>query len=396
MTITTAKMDRRSFLISSATVGGGLHNTNNGAVGFIGGGLSNIITSAGTNAVIGGGFGNFVALRFATVGGGESNTNGGGHAVIGGGRSNSATRFAATVAGGAGNEAGGDQATVGGGQSNQATGGNSTVGGGSNNAAKLDGSTVAGGIDNQAGNFLAAVSGGQANKASGRASAVAGGQSNTITAAGENAVIGGGRANTNSGVNATIPGGVFNKASGQNSFAAGATANADHDSSFVWGDGSTLTSSKGPNTFIVRATGGAQFLTTIAVNVGPILVNGSTDWAATSDSNLKTAVTAVDAREVLAKLSRMPVTAWQYKHNPARRYIGPMAQDFHAAFGLGSDDKTISTLDSDGVMYAAIQGLVEELKERDLKIEKLEMKNAEVQTELRSIRERLSNLPPAP
>ena len=56
-----------------------------------------------------------------------------------------------------------------------------------------------------------------------------------------------------------------------------------------------------------------------------------------------------------------------------------MAQDFHAAFGLGSDDKTISTLDSDGVTLAAIKGLVEEideqeqvLAERDKQIEQLE------------------------
>ena len=34
-----------------------------------------------------------------------------------------------------------------------------------------------------------------------------------------------------------------------------------------------------------------------------------------------------------------------------------MAQDFHAAFGLGHDDKTISMLDAQGVAFAAIQGL---------------------------------------
>jgi len=102
-----------------------------------------------------------------------------------------------------------------------------------------------------------------------------------------------------------------------------------------------------------------------------------------------------------------------------------MAQDFHAAFGLGSDDKTISTLDSDGVMYAAIQGLVEEIKLRDDKITKLEawsrelgarsraeidelkMKSAdfeakvseldELKAELRALREQLQgSLPPAP
>ena len=110
---------------------------------------------------------------------------------------------------------------------------------------------------------------------------------------------------------------------------------------------------------------------------------------ATSKLDWKTKVTAVDARAILSQLSQLPVTEWEYKHNPKRRYIGPMAQDFHAIFGLGEDDKGIGTLDSDGVMYAAIQGLVEELKDRDKAIEDLK-------SELQAIREQLSNLPPAP
>jgi beta-xylosidase len=39
------------------------------------------------------------------------------------------------------------------------------------------------------------------------------------------------------------------------------------------------------------------------------------------------------------------------------RHLGPVAQDFHAAFGLGSDDRHIATVDADGVALAAIQGL---------------------------------------
>ena len=34
-----------------------------------------------------------------------------------------------------------------------------------------------------------------------------------------------------------------------------------------------------------------------------------------------------------------------------------MAQDFFAAFGLGASDKTISTVDSQGVALLAIQAL---------------------------------------
>ena len=52
-----------------------------------------------------------------------------------------------------------------------------------------------------------------------------------------------------------------------------------------------------------------------------------------------------------------PVASWEYKHDPNRRYVGPMAQDFHAAFGVGDDPKGITTVDADGVALVAIQGL---------------------------------------
>jgi hypothetical protein len=73
-----------------------------------------------------------------------------------------------------------------------------------------------------------------------------------------------------------------------------------------------------------------------------------------------------------------------------------MAQDFHAAFGLGSNDKTISTLDSDGVMYAAMQGPVEELKVRDKTIGELKAQNEQLSRKIESIDQRLNSLPPAP
>jgi hypothetical protein len=110
---------------------------------------------------------------------------------------------------------------------------------------------------------------------------------------------------------------------------------------------------------------------------------------AAARGNSKTDFEPVKPREILSKVASSPVTSWHYKHDLKRRNIGPMAQDLHAAFGLGSDDKSIGTLDSDGVMYAAIQGLVEELKDRDKAID-------ELKSELRTIREQLLNLPPAP
>ena len=70
------------------------------------------------------------------------------------------------------------------------------------------------------------------------------------------------------------------------------------------------------------------------------------------------------AREILAKVSALPIQGWNFKEEKAVRHVGPMAQDFYAAFGLGLDDKHIATVDADGVALAAIQGLDEKLEEQ--------------------------------
>jgi hypothetical protein len=49
-----------------------------------------------------------------------------------------------------------------------------------------------------------------------------------------------------------------------------------------------------------------------------------------------------------------------------------MAQDFHAAFGLGNDDKTINTLDAGGVLFLSVKALVEELRARGKTIDELQ------------------------
>jgi hypothetical protein len=341
-------------------------------------GISNTVTGSGASAL--GGFRNTAGGDFSTANGGADNIASGDIATTGGGFQNQATGSRSTVAGGWTNTASGEFATVSGGQVNTAGGLGSFVGSGFENSALGTNSTISGGWSNSTGSgaMWAAVAGGYQNSASGSAANVAGG--------GENEA---------SGRYATVPGGLDNRASGNGSFAAGLLARATHVGSFVWGNsGSFTTDSFADLSFTVSAPGGARFYSTEDSFIGPRLLSGGTDWVANSDSNLKTKVTVVDTRAILSKLSQLPVTEWEYKHNPDRRYIGPMAQDFHAVFGLGEDDKGIGTLDSDGVMYAAIQGLFEELKERDAKIEQLEAQNAEVQTELRAIREQLSNLPP--
>lgn len=76
---------------------------------------------------------------------------------------------------------------------------------------------------------------------------------------------------------------------------------------------------------------------------------------------------------MLVRLAQVPITAWNHKNeDESIRHMGPMARDFHAAFGLGSDDKSIDTIDADGVALAAIQGLHEIVQEKNTRISSLE------------------------
>ncbi len=90
-----------------------------------------------------------------------------------------------------------------------------------------------------------------------------------------------------------------------------------------------------------------------------------------SDRNLKENFTPVNPDDVLAKVAALPITRWNYKDDPSAQHIGPVAQDFRAAFGLGSDDKFITTVDADGVALTAIQALNSKVNESDSGIREL-------------------------
>lgn len=103
--------------------------------------------------------------------------------------------------------------------------------------------------------------------------------------------------------------------------------------------------------------------------------NGNLDIDGTlsqgSDRNAKQDLRPVDAQEVLARVTALPISTWAYTNSPGQRHLGPMAQDFHAAFGLGMDDKHIATVDADGVALAAIQGLNQKLEQKQKEIVEL-------------------------
>jgi hypothetical protein len=80
----------------------------------------------------------------------------------------------------------------------------------------------------------------------------------------------------------------------------------------------------------------------------------------------------VNGFEVMAKLSALPVATWRYRWEPAGvRHLGPMAQDWHAAFGLGKGNTTIPMVDAHGVLVVAIQALHRQVGELRAEIDQL-------------------------
>lgn len=397
---------------TSTTVGGGSYNTAGSGYATIGGGKSNWVKKhpvygEGAGVTISGGIGNYVdgsqdgydyyPINYSTISGGQNNSI----------RNNTAS----TIGGGSGNQIltpryNWEGSTISGGTSNQILAGNSTIGGGANNQAFGTNATVAGGKYNSAGHLFimtgytsgSTVGGGENNAASSNYGTVSGGNSNY---AGSNlayaSTVSGGGYNMAQNDYSTVPGGFQNAAWGPYSFAAGRRAKAINTGSFVWGDATDADfSSERDNQFRVRANGGARFDVNNNnwVNIwddGTNLINTSTHarltlagvWQSVSDRNQKENIIEVNSKEILRKLMQLPVSMWNYKIEGSNiKHIGPMAQDFYSVFGVGSDDKTISSIDPAGVAFAAIQELSKQNEELRSQKEELKIQNEKIMERL--------------
>jgi hypothetical protein len=298
---------------------------------------------------------------YGTIGGGQNNQVG---------ASGDTDQFGATVAGGIVNTASDYYATVGGGEGNTASGSGAIVGGGFDNTASSSRATVGGGYENTASGGEATVAGGDGNTASGTQATVAGGYENT--ASDSYATVAGGYENTASNLSATVPGGAFGA--------------AESDESFVWNDASSyhaipnsgfngLSSDTavngepvtGADTFSVSATGGVRFITG---NSSVTYIDGGTaGWSTSSTRTAKTNIDPVDPQQVLDGIEDVEVATWEYKTDDGQgagtTHVGPMAEEFHGILDvdLGSSDEHINSLNADGTLFAAVQGLAERLKE---------------------------------
>ena len=95
----------------------------------------------------------------------------------------------------------------------------------------------------------------------------------------------------------------------------------------------------------------------ISTSTGAYLSNAGI-WTNTSDVNRKHLFRTLSGEDVLTRLRSLPIRTWSYRvEDSSVRHLGPTAQDFRAAFGLGNDDKVIGTVDADGVALAGVQAL---------------------------------------
>ena len=150
-------------------------------------------------------------------------------------------------------------------------------------------------------------------------------------------------------------------ASGHGAVALGIGATSPRGS-FTFADNSVFASfASGVNQFNVRAAGGSGIYSNSALSAGVELKPGASAWSSVSDVNRKENFRDLAGGDLLAKLAAMSIREWNYKaQDAAIRHVGPTAQDFHAAFGLGEDPLRISTIDADGVALAGVSALARE------------------------------------
>lgn len=364
------------------------------AYGTIGGGFDN---------VAGDGTGSAIDRPFAVVGGGQGNVAQNSHAVVGGGYTNKASGFYSTVAGGHNNIAAGIAAGVPGGGANCAGANYSWAGG---YRAKVRAGAGTGGCpgivehpsssSGDSGTFVWADSGTDAD---------------FVSSSPNQFLV---RATAGFGLNAPPPDinieATLSSNGGTPNFAELWLRQSVSGAGFVFSAEGLSTATRSSLSIdnyngserIRRAlfnNDGSLILysdmsTTVMGRTGVQLATGSGSWSTLSDRSLKTAIAAIDPLQVLQGVLDLPLSTWSYiAQGGAIRHMGPMAQDFAAAFGLGESDTHISTVDADGVALAAIQGLNAKLER-----ENAELKTAQSQlsAQLERLRQRLEALESKP
>lgn len=399
-----------SVLDNYGTVGGGVGNTASSLISTVGGGFAS--TAEGAGATIAGGFANVTGANYTTIGGGSGNLANKAYATVAGGWSNQASGELSMIPGGISNStahqayasfAAGEGAkavhagtfvwsdTLGGatlsstGPNQFLIGADGGVGIGTNSPGSP--LTVNGRIESETGGFKFPDGTIQTSAAAAITNHwKVGGNSGTTPgtnylgtsdgAALEIRAAGGVGINTNQPVGSLHVGGAtgsgkafFVQAVEEDRVAIYYVANAGVSiDSYRVSDGRRLPillQRAGGNVAIHRADASHPLhVGTDGTNGNGAHVTAGGSWNNGSSQAFKARFAEVDPRMILDELASVSIETWEYKDSDEGRHIGPVAEDFYEAFGLGQDDRYISTVDADGVALAAIQGLYELVQEQ--------------------------------
>lgn len=404
----------------ASTVSGGSSNNSSGDHSTVSGGKGN--TSSNFSSIVSGGFQNTASGNSSTVAGGQNNSAIGIVSVVGGGFTNNAKADFSTISGGSDNKTGAINGAV--------NAQYSTVSGGVLNSADASAATVAGGARNLANGNNAFIAGGTDNTASGQWSFAAGRRSKalndgcfmfsdsndfdfqcttnnafTTRATGGvwfvTAIDGTGAAakltTIDTAGNLNIdPSGAINFGANTRqmlnlwnaNYGIGVQPSAMYfrsESDFEWYKG-------GIHSNVFANAGGGSWL--MGLSTSGLAVNST--FVSASDRNIKENFEDIDSVQILEKLASLPIQSWNYKADDNKvKHIGPMAQDFFAAFGVGPDDKHITTVDEGGIALAAIKALKAENDALKSEVKAMQKQLVVIEKQngtIKSLEERLARL----
>jgi hypothetical protein len=187
-------------------------------------------------------------------------------------------------------------------------------------------------------------------------------------------------------------------ATGIYSIALGSGANTNgKDGSMVVGDDAYFQTaySSADNQLTMRFIGGYRLWSSYPDSTaGVYMRHGQSGWSNYCDRNKKENFMDVDGEELLEKIRSIPVTRWNYKMtDPNDKYIGPMAQDFYAAFHLGGTDSLgINSISIDGVNMAGVKALEKRTREMKTTLTTIQEQNVALMEENKKLKEQLAVL----
>jgi trimeric autotransporter adhesin len=388
-----------------AWIGGGIDNLASGEASMVVGGLQNVASS--DISIVVGGSENIASGPYSFVGGGKENQAEGEYSTISGGITNTNSGDMGTIAGGWWNTLSGDYATMSGGAFSAAQGAYSTIGGGVSHLTQGEYATIPGGRWNSANGDYSFAAGRRAKAEHDGVWIWADSRDADFVSTGADQFLvrarGGVGINTDSptrmlhmkGNSSLTPTMLFESEEAPEDRRVAAlfmNVTTGHMSIGRMNDeGTSLASThlqiRSDDGYVGIGRTGSSISHPLHMGSGAHVTAGGT-WTNSSDADAKTDFQPVNPDEILAGVVQMPITYWEYKNDQGVRHLGPTAQDFAAAFQLGHGDKTISTVDVNGVALAAIQALYARqtaLETENAELRRLAERNAELEDRLAAL-----------